>query len=237
MKQNRKVTILSTFAKDKIIDRKRKIVTIKKGGPAFYLSNVFKKEKIHFNLITPPIAEVEILITKDNEIGKVKKRPKIQKIDFPKIKTDYLVISTILDDFDLNGLSSYKGRIFLDIQGYVRNGRKFGGKRYFTPSREIISSVFCLKGTKKELKYIPKTWLDQQKRKILIITKGSSGCEAFIFGRKLKIKVKKKIPVSNTIGAGDVFFAYTISKFLKTNEILKSIEYALKRTSEFLLSK
>jgi len=237
MKQNRKVTILSTFAKDKIIDRKRKIVTIKKGGPAFYLSNVFKKEKILFNFITSSIAEIEILITKNGEIGKVKEKPKIQKIDFSKIKTDYLVISTILNDFNLSGVSFFKGKIFLDIQGYVRDSRRLGGKKFFSPPEEIISSVFCLKGTKEELKYIPKIWLNQQKQKILIITKGKLGCEVFIFGKKFQLRPKKKIIAPNTVGAGDVFFAYTISKFLKTNEILKSIEYALKRTSEFLLSK
>jgi hypothetical protein len=235
--KNEVITILSTFAKDKIIDRKRGVISIKKRGPAFYLSNIFKKEKILFNLITPSIAEVEILITKNGEIGKVKKRPKIQKIDFSKIKTPFLVISTILNEFNLNNISSFQGKIFLDIQGYVRDGRKLGGKKFFSPSKEITSSVFCLKGTREELKYIPKIWLNQQKQKILVITKGKLGCEVFIFGENLEIKVKNKITTLNTIGAGDVFFAYIISKFLKTTNFPESIRYAVRKTTEFLFSK
>ncbi|MFQ6049881.1 MAG: PfkB family carbohydrate kinase, partial [Candidatus Paceibacterales bacterium] len=97
--------------------------------------------------------------------------------------------------------------------------------------------VFCLKGTGEELKYIPEIWLNQQKQKILITTKGKLGCEVFIFGKKFKIDVKKKIPVLNTIGAGDVFFAYTISKFLKTTNFVESIRCAIKKTTEFLLLK
>jgi len=237
MNKNKIVTILATFAKDKIIDTKRGIVTIKKGGPAFYLSSVFKKERIPFRLIFPSIARVEILITENKEIGKVKKQPKVQKINFSKVKTDYLVISTILNDFNLSGISSFKGKVFLDIQGYVRDGKKLGGKKFFSPSKEVISSIFCLKGTEEELKYIPSIWLNQQKRKILIITKGEKGCEGFIFGKRFNISVKKKIFSSDTIGAGDVFFAYTICKFLKTADFLKSIRYAVKKTIGFLISK
>jgi len=234
MENCKRITIISTFARDKIIDRKRQTINIQNGGPAFYLSNIFKKEKIPFALVTTSKAETEILISNSGEIGKVKKRPKIQGINFSKIKTSFIIISTILNDFDLNEISSFEGKIFLDIQGYVRDGRKLGGKKFFSPSRKITSSIFCLKGTERELKYIPKTWLEQQKRKILIITKGSLGCELFIFGRKLKIKVKKKFPTLNNIGAGDVFFAYTIGKFLKTNNFLKSIKYAIEKTSKFL---
>ena len=235
--KTKKLTILSAFAKDKVIDKKRGVISIKRGGPAFYLLDIFKKEKVSFNLITPSLTEVEILITKDGEIGRVKKKSKIQKIDFSKIKTPFIIISTILNEFKLNGISSFQGKIFLDIQGHVRNGRQFGGKKFFSPPKEITSSVFCLKGTKEELKYIPKIWLNQQKQKILIVTKGKLGCETFISGKKFKIKPEKQIITSGTVGAGDVFFAYTISKILKTNDILKSVAYALKRTSEFLLSK
>jgi len=234
MKKQKEITIFSTFAKDKIIDRKTGVINIKRGGPAFYLSNVFNKEKVPFTIISTSRAEIEILITSSGEVGKVKKKPKIQKINFSRIKTPFIVISTILNDFIFDNVASYKGKIFLDIQGYVRDGRRLGGKKIFSPSREITSSIFCLKGTKKELRYIPKTWFEQQKRKILIITKGELGCEVFVLGRKFKMKVKKKISTLNNIGAGDVFFAYTIGKFLKTNKFLESIKYAIEKTSKFL---
>ena len=68
----------------------------------------------------------------------------------------------------------------------------------------------------------------------MVITKGSLGCEIFINGKRYKIKPRKHLNVLNTIGAGDTFFAYLVSRYLKTKDFLKSVEYAVDRTSEFL---
>ncbi len=234
---DKSITILSTFAQDKIINKDAGTERIVRGGPAFYISKVFEEEKLPFNLITASNAEVEILIKEDSEKGRLVKKPVIKKVDFIKIKTPFLLISTILDDFDLENISAFKGKVFLDIQGYVRDGERFGGKKLYNLQTKVQSSIFCLKGTEEELNYIPRNWLTSQKKKILIITKGKSGCILFTSGEEFELNVSRKIVSHNTIGAGDTFFAYIISHFINTNNIKESIGYAIEKTSDFLLSK
>ena len=235
MKRNKEITIFSTFTKDKIIDEQGTIMKEEIGGPAFYLSNVFTKEDILFNLVTGPVMEIEVLMTESGEVGKVNKKSKIRKIDFSKVKTPFIAISTILKDFDLINIFSFKGKIFLDIQGYVRDGTKLGGKQHWIPSKKIMSSIFCLKGTEEEIKYISPSFIEQQKQKTMIITKGSLGCDVFVNNKKYMIKPQKQISILNTIGAGDTFFAYLITHFLKGTELLESAEYAVNKTSDFLI--
>jgi hypothetical protein len=62
MRKNKKVTILSTFAEDILIDETGRIIRKQKGGPAFYLMKAFKEKGVGVNLITAPSMEVEILI-------------------------------------------------------------------------------------------------------------------------------------------------------------------------------
>lgn len=232
-----KLTILSTFAQDKIINKESNLIYRQKGGPAFYFINIFKKESVSFNPILGSKVKVEILVAKGSEFGRVREIPKTKKINFEKIKTPFLLISTIYKEFNLSGISKFQGKIFLDIQGYVRDIKKFGKKQQWRPKNEIISSIFCLKGTEEEIKYIPYNFLKEQKQKILIITKGKSGCDVLAFGKKYEIKIKKPINTEDALGAGDTFFAFVVSKFLKTNNILKSVRYAVDKTSEFLTQK
>jgi hypothetical protein len=237
MSQKSSVTILSTFAEDKLLNERGQFIRKQKGGPAFYLTKAFRDENIDFELITAPTIEVEILIKSGEEYGRIKKKPKPQKIDFSSISTPYLLISTLLDEFDLNGISSFNGKVFLDVQGYVRNGKDFGKKKYWKIPNEVTQSVFCLKGTKKEIKYLPKSFVESQKQKILLITKGKSGCEIYAFGKKKSIKPSVIVKNTETIGAGDYFFACFLTYFLKTNNPFLSGRYATEKTSNFLLSK
>lgn len=88
-------------------------------------------------------------------MGKVPKKPRPLKVKFSSIKTPFLLISTLLDEFSLKGISNFKGKTFLDIQGYARDGKDFGKKKHWKPDKEIVDSIFCLKGTKQEIEYIP----------------------------------------------------------------------------------
>ncbi|MDO8436063.1 MAG: PfkB family carbohydrate kinase [bacterium] len=211
------ITVCSSFSTDKILNEKGKIISIQKGGPALYLTNVFRKENVLFKLISGPSVKVEILLTKKGEIGRVRKIPKPKKTNFEKIKTHFLLISTIYKEFDLSGIFKFQGKIFLDIQGYVRDIKKFGKKKQWKPSKEIISSLFCLKGTKEELKYIPRDMMKKQKKKCLIITKGRSGSIIYYKNKKFVFKPAKIVKVHNTIGVGDTFFANFVLSFIRTN--------------------
>jgi len=237
MSSNQKITILSTFTEDKIIDESNKTIKTQQGGPAFYISNVFKREKLLFNITKTPTIKIEIKLKKDGEVGKVKTRPKIKKVNFGKVKSECLVISTILKEFNLRDISKFKGKVFLDVQGYVRDGGSLGGKKLFHQGNELDFSIFCLKGTEEEIRYLQKDFIKNQRKKILIITKGGRGCEAFILGKKYVIKPKKVLKTKNTIGGGDTFFAHFIAHLYKGNDPVKSLRYATGETLKFLEKK
>jgi len=234
----KKITIISTFAKDKIIDEATGVIKQQEGGPAFYLKKVFEKEKIPFDLkIFPKIMEVEILATHDEEFGRIPNSPIPLNIAYSSIQTPFLLISTVLVEFSLEGIAQFNGKVFLDIQGYVRDERIFGKKKQWTPNNEIMDSIFCLKGTKNELRNISQDFLEVQKNKVLIITKGDLGCEIFASGDHYSFRPKKIIKKGHTIGAGDTFFAYLISQFILGNNVLCSAEYAMDQTINFLSSR
>jgi hypothetical protein len=79
MRKDKKVTILSTFAEDILIDETGRIIRKQKGRSAFYLMKAFKEKRVGVNLITAPSMEVEILIKGGEEHGRIKKEPKPQE--------------------------------------------------------------------------------------------------------------------------------------------------------------
>jgi len=237
MAENNQVTIISTFPRDELLDEDGQLIREQKGGPAFYLTKAFREEGVDFDLITAPLMKVEILIKGGEEFGRIKKRPKPQNIDFSKIKTPHFLISTILDEFNLNGINTFKGKVFLDVQGYVRNGQDFGKKKHWKLPKEVASSIFCLKGTKREMRYLPKSFLKSQKKKILLITNRKSGCDVYAFEKKKSIRPSKTIEAPETIGAGDYFFADFLIHFLRTKDPFMSAKVAVNNTTKFLLQK
>ncbi|OGL88966.1 hypothetical protein A3H75_02900 [Candidatus Uhrbacteria bacterium RIFCSPLOWO2_02_FULL_51_9] len=180
--------------------------------------------------------EVKILITKNGEFGKIPKKLKPKKVRFSRVRTPFLLISSVLDEFDLTNLSEFNGKVFFDVQGYVRDGNDFGKKKSWKPNKIVFKNIFCLKGTAEELQNISKPRVEAQKQKILLITKGKLGCEIFAFGKQYIVKPTKVIISKNTIGAGDTFFAYFVSRFVKTTKVFDSAKYAVKRTSAFLIA-
>lgn len=236
MVQENKITILSIFANDQFVSEKGTIIHKQIGGPAFYINRVLKKERVFFTMKTGPKMEVKILITEAGEFGKVLKKPTPKAIRFSQIKTPFLLISSVLNEFDLANLFSFKGKVFLDVQGYVRDGSSFGKKKIWKPNELVFANIFCLKGTEEELKNIPKKHIEAQKQKVLLITKGKLGCEIFAFGKRYNIKPTKIVATKNTTGAGDTFFAYFVSHFVKTSDVLNSAKYAVEKTSLFLSS-
>ena len=129
------------------------------------------------------------------------------------------------------------GIIALDIQGFVRklktnntNNKKLG------ISEQIANKISILKGTEEELSYIDNKFLDDQKRRILIITKGEMGFDIFFKEKEYRF-IANPIFAKNTIGAGDSFFTAFAVEFLRTKDILKSGESAKIFVENFLKSK
>lgn len=235
MKKN-KITLISSFATDRLFDQNNNFIREQKGGPAFFASNVFKKMKLPYYIIPSPKIVTEIILKDDNEFGKIGFYPAL-KIDYANIDTPYIFISPILNEFSLKNVDKYKGRIFLDAQGFTRNAGEFGKKKKWITKEETENSIFCLKVADYELPYLKKSFVKKQKKRILLLTQGTKGCTVYTFGKPFFVKPKRIVKSPDTLGAGDTFFAYFISQWIRTKDIYESASYAVDKTSDFLASK
>lgn len=231
------ITVLSTFANDKLFNQRGQLLREQKGGPAYFIKKALEKEKASFKLFSPPIVEVEILMKEDGESGKIPKKPKKLKIDCRNISSPYVLVSTLLDEVDLIEVSKLQGKLFLDIQGFVRDRKDFGGKKKWSPPREMRNVLFCVKGTEEETAMLSKDFVKAQKKKLLIITKGTKGSTLFYRGESVSIRPKTILKTKDTLGAGDTLFAYFVSQYVKTNNAVKAAETATQKTEEFLRTK
>jgi sugar/nucleoside kinase (ribokinase family) len=94
-----------------------------------------------------------------------------------------------------------------------------------------------MKGNEEEIGKLPRNILENQKKKMLIITRGARGVLVYFHNKKYEF-IGKKIRSVNTIGAGDTFFANFIVTFLKTDgNIMESGNFAISKTEKFLLMK
>lgn len=233
MKSDKDITLLSTEATDILVSEEGKLLRTQKGGPALFISKVFNEKQIQFASITAEGLIVEILLTKNGEFGRVKNVAEPLDVQFDQIKTPILLISSIASEIDISNLNKYQGKVFLDVQGFVRDGTDFGKKNKWVPS----VPVYCLKGTEEELSYLPKTYIQTQKKKILLVTRGKKGVIAYIEGKRYASQPEKVIQSEDTIGAGDSFFAYFVSNLINTKNAYISLSQAVEQTSKFLSSK
>lgn len=238
MTMQSKISILSSFATDRLFDAEGRLVGEVPGGPALYLTNVLRREGVPFVLLAPNArGVVEIRITTDGEAGRIIEKPEVSQIDFSSIATPVLLISSLCGEFSLEGLSRFQGRVFLDVQGYVNDPLRLGGKIAWKPSSKVVKSTSCLKGTDQEIQQLPAAVIEAQKKKMLIITRGSNGCELFLRGERFPVKPSSVVETKNAIGAGDTFFATFVAGVFRMDDPLGSICYATERTSEFLANR
>lgn len=233
----KQITVVSTFSEDRLYYGKNdKRVSIQ-GGPAFYISDAFVKENISFEMRLAQRIIVDIFISNDGEFGKISETLDVFYPDYQSIQTPYILLSAIINEISLNTLERYQGKIFLDAQGFVRDGADFGKKKMWNPSDSIKERIFCLKVTLEEAGYLPEQFLEKQKDKMLIITKGSAGADLYFFGQKYSRIPNVQVNAHNTIGAGDSFFSYFIAQFIRVGDAMKSLDFAIIKTTDFLLSK
>ncbi|MCL4353260.1 hypothetical protein M1615_02180 [Patescibacteria group bacterium] len=129
------ISLFSSIAEDLLVDQNRQIIDKITGGPLIFLKQVFEEEKLPLTIFFKEKFKIEIVLTTEGEVGKVSETPSITP--FPTIENDYTVISTILNEWDLSSISKYKGKIFLDIQGYVRKEGEFGSKKTWSDISKI----------------------------------------------------------------------------------------------------
>jgi hypothetical protein len=148
-------------------------------------------------------------------------------------KDDAVVISTVNKEWILGDNFPNGIKIFLDIQGYVRNARKNQG----IYKLDFWNNIFCIKGNEKEIKKLSTRIILNQKKKLLIITKGESG--ATIYFRRKRYDFKPhKVKATDYIGCGDTFFAEFIAEFVKSKgDVAKSGKLATREVEKFLSKK
>jgi len=230
------ISVISTYATDRLIDAATmQIIKEQRGGPALYIIKALRASGIEPRVYTGEEMMVEILVRKDGEFGKI--HEPMTKTPLPKIATDSAIVSTLLDEWDLTGASEYGGKLFVDIQGYVRDGLVFGGEKLWNTAREIAPFIFCLKGNSIEIDMLPKEVVaDQAKNRMLVVTKGKEGVEIFYQGQRLALAPSTTEKPPHTVGAGDTWFANFVAEFTRSDDVQKSAIFALDKTSEFLAS-
>ncbi len=228
------LSVVSSFATDTLVNQSGKILNQQAGGPAFFIESALKKAKIPYKLFSGKTIGVEILVTPSGEFGRVITSPVQKSTDSLKF-SDWAIISTVLDEWRL--AEPLPEKLFVDLQGYVRDGKDFGKKKVNETINQLAGSVFCLKGTKEEVGYLSSTAQERQKKQLLVVTDGDKGVEVFNQGTYTKMVPKKVKSLRNTIGAGDTFLAYFVASMYQGNAPETAARYAVDATTDFLTNK
>lgn len=227
------IAIVSTYATDRKIYERSGAIEETPGGPLLFLKKALEELGLTPKIFHGENMLVEILVKEGDEFGKINE-PRI-KSPFPKVKAGSAIVSTLLDEWDLTDADQYRGKLFVDVQGYVRDGSAFGKKKSWQGVEDVAPNIFCLKGNSIEINMLPPEVVsDQKSKRMLITTRGKDGVEIFYQGQKLDIRPREVIKPKDTVGAGDTFFANFVYQFIKTGSTRKSAGFALQKTSEFL---
>lgn len=226
-------TIISNYAND-IIEYKNN--TIVEWWPALYIEKYYKQNSLDYNLISWWNKwEVFIFNNNWNDVWLIKYAPVINIEE--KISDDYFIISTLLNEFDLNNTKKLNWIIFCDIQWYIRELNS--SSRQLLNNLEWLENINFLKVADYEfqyltnnlvLKYISNWWY-------IIVTTWSKWIVK-IMGKGWEKIIK--VPVwdfKDTIWAWDTFLACFAYYYYLTNDIKQAIEKASNYVYNFLIIK
>src|SRR3989344_2771679 len=227
------ITVVSSFAEDRIINTNSGHVEIREGGPALWITKALKNLNADYRLITgKKKSKVEIKITNGEEDGRIISISPIEVHNFNP--ADLYIVSTISEEFNLSYLENMNGTIALDVQGYIRE-HKINKSKLYLP-KTIYEKISIFKTTDEELRFINHDIIEDQKRRIFIITKGARGFELYAKEKHYTFE-SKKIDIVDTIGAGDYLFATFCATYLGTVNLVGSAERAKLEVEKFLLNK
>lgn len=233
---NNNISLVSSYSRDILINLGNKVIREAAGGPMLFLKNTLKDMGIPYNEFSGKEMKVEILIEGGKEFGRIREEPSIKFFPATKVSS-WVIISTILNEWDLTGLKRYTGKVFVDIQGFVRDGSDFGKKKLWQGCDKFAPKIYCLKGTVEEMSYLPKEVYEEQKERLLVITDGSKSIKLYDKGKIFRIPIAKKIESENKIGAGDTFLGYFIGAMFLGKQPVEAANFAVSKTSIFLKNK
>ncbi|MEK7665419.1 MAG: carbohydrate kinase family protein [Patescibacteria group bacterium] len=230
------IDVYSTVAHDVVIDHKQGKTSERIGGPATFISAVMKMQGIEEHCHVGPVVEVCIEVNEQGEIGSV--TPVAQNKNVPVCKSGSALISTLSREWDPVAVFETCNELYLDVQGFVRAPNIPGQKRLWKEFEgDWIKNVRCLKATELELSFIPAESVEDQKTRILLVTKGANGVDAYTEGRHMSFQPPRVVSTKDTIGAGDTFFAHTVARIILGDSLETAIAVALEQTCQFLENK
>ncbi|MEM0358693.1 MAG: PfkB family carbohydrate kinase [Candidatus Hadarchaeales archaeon] len=133
----------------------------------------------------------------------------------------------------LKELKRSDGLVVLDPQGAFREVGREGRVRIRMPEnfQELVKYADVVKVGREEMEGIgkkPKEMLELLKKmgvKLGIVTLGEKGCMAYCDGKFLSAE-GLKVQVQDPTGAGDVFGAVFLAKYLETRDVERSLKFA-----------
>lgn len=211
------------------------VISSSEGGPALFIEKALQDARVSFSVNEGERLKVDIEVRDSGEYGRIPS-PSTQRKLGDVDTSRYCLVSTLLNEWDINTVST--DRLMLDIQGYVRDGSGFGAKQKWPLSEEITKQVYCLKGTKEEIGYIPESLVrDQKASRMLVVTDGEKGAVVYFEGAEYVIPTQRVDNLSDTVGAGDTFFAYYVAALSTGNAPKDAGVYAARKTADFLTRK
>lgn len=224
------LAVLASFTRDEVWYSDGTKV-IQRGGPAFYISRALRDEVLPFKLFSGEDFDVKIEVNKNGEKVKVEVPRSLPSLP-DQFSFKHVVVSPILDEWGQCFTNYGFCDVYVDVQGYVRDKKDFDVQHVMKVENGYCPRV--LKATEKESSYIPKWFLAEQMKRCLVITKGIDGSDVYYHGVMEHVDACKVDNPLNTIGAGDTYFAYFVSSFIKNNDPIVAAKYASLKTSYFL---
>ena len=228
--------IFSTFTRDILTNPEQGTTVIHPGGPALFLKQIFVEQGLPFVLHAGPVQDVLIRVEKSTEVGTVPIIPPNKRVEIEKDSP--VLVSTVLNEWNPQELSSLTRSVFIDVQGFVRVPGQSGTKQCWESfAGPWIESVRCLKATEEELRYLPPESVEDQKQRLLLVTRGAHGVDVFAQGKLMSFTPSRVVSSSNTVGAGDTFFGQVVCGLLQQTPLEVCVVEAMEKTILFLEKK
>lgn len=230
------LSVVSTFVVDIFVDNEERVQKVCAGGPAHFFRRMFQNDPAVELITGQPLAVKIKVVPGQGEYGQALDWNVYQRV--PRISAPNLLVSTLLEEWDLYPLVDYPGRIFLDVQGLVRDSAGFGQKKLWTPPAALWPKLFCVKATEQELRFLPEEFVEDQKQnRCLVVTYGSRGSQISWGGRCADFPPKVVVRSLDTVGAGDTYFAVLVSEFIKIEGWYPAGVIATQAATQFLMEK
>jgi hypothetical protein len=120
------ISVVSTKATDTLVDPTGRIISEQPGGPMAFIERALQVSDAPYDSFCGDVLDVQILITDSGEFGKVPVIPPSRNLSKLCVSR-WTILSTILDEWAIDELPLPE-RLFVDLQGYVRDGHDFGRK-------------------------------------------------------------------------------------------------------------